>query len=268
MSPLQTRLYYSLASDAARHLHGLSVFDRRRFRQVSQCVQYMLMAASNPGLLVRSQIGQHQMLREVMAEGLPPKLRKACCFAREWASTGRKVLIWSTFVSSVEHLAGLLSDLGAEYIHGGVTTSDDEELQDSREAVIRRFNDSASNTRILIANPAACSEGISLHHVCHHAIYLDRNYNAAQYLQSEDRIHRIGVPRDLTTYIVTLSTPDTIDVSVARRLAVKVKRMANALNDPCLNISPISLDGIDDADANGIDSDDIDDIKMLLGVSE
>lgn len=267
MTPLQSRLYSALASDAARHLHGLSVYDRRSFRQVSKCVQYMLMAASNPGLLARSQIGQHQMLREVMSEGAAPKLHEACRLAREWAGEGKKVLIWSSFVSTVEHLAGLLADFGAEYIHGGVTTSDDENLDDSREAVIRRFNDPNSSTRILVANPAACSEGISLHHVCHHAIYVDRNYNAAQYLQSEDRIHRIGVPADVTTYIVTLITRDTIDLSVNRRLAAKVARMADALNDPCLNISPICLDDIDNPDADGIDSDDIADIKALLGVS-
>ena len=264
MSPLQSRLYSALASDAARHLHGLSVFDRRRFRAVSRCVQYMLMAASNPGLLASSQIGQHEMLKAVMAEGIAPKLREACRIAREWASEGKKVLIWSSFVSTVEHTAGLLSDLGAEYIHGGVTTSEDDELLDSREAVIRRFNDPDSDTRILVANPAACSEGISLHHVCHHAVYIDRNYNAAQYLQSEDRIHRIGVPDDVTTYVVTLTTPDTIDLSVSRRLALKVARMAEALNDPCLNIAAVSVDEL----ADGIDDDDIADIKALLGVKE
>ena len=263
MSPLQSRLYLSLASDAARHLHGLSVFDRRRFRAVSKCVQYMLMAASNPCLLASSQIGHHQMLREVMAEGIAPKLLETCRIARAWANEGKKILIWSTFVSTVEHLAGLLSDFGAEYIHGGVSTSEDDELLDSREAVIRRFNNPDSDTRILVANPAACSEGISLHHVCHHAIYVDRNYNAAQYLQSEDRIHRIGVPEQVTTFVVTLATPDTIDTSVSRRLAIKVDRMAGALNDPCLNIAPVSIDEL----ADGIDNDDIADIQALLGVA-
>ena len=38
----------------------------------------------------------------------------------------------------------------------------------------------------------SASEGISLHKVCKRALYLDRTYNAAQYLQSRDRIHRIG----------------------------------------------------------------------------
>ena len=29
------------------------------------------------------------------------------------------------------------------------------------------------------------------------AIYLDRTYNAAEYLQSRDRIHRIGMPSNV-----------------------------------------------------------------------
>ena len=28
------------------------------------------------------------------------------------------------------------------------------------------------------------------------AIYLDKSFNAAHYLQSEDRIHRLGLPKD------------------------------------------------------------------------
>ena len=50
---------------------------------------------------------------------------------------------------------------------------------------------------ILIGNPKKGGEGISLHYNCHNAIYLDRTYNAAEYLQSRDRIHRIGMPSDV-----------------------------------------------------------------------
>ena len=48
---------------------------------------------------------------------------------------------------------------------------------------------------VLLANPQAMSEGISLHLECHDAIWLDRTYNAGQYLQGIDRIHRLGPPR-------------------------------------------------------------------------
>ena len=65
-------------------------------------------------------------------------------------------------MKTVEHLAVLLTGVGAEYIHGGIGTDDDDENLESREAIIRRFNDPDSPTRVLAANPAACSEGISL----------------------------------------------------------------------------------------------------------
>ena len=220
----------------------------------------MLQAASNPSLLVGSSISQHPLLQAAVAEGLAPKLAETCRLARKLVREGNKVLIWTCFVRSVEHIAGLLADLGAEFIHGGVDTSDDEELTDSREAKIRRFKDVASDCRVLVANPAACGEGISLHRVCHHAIYVDRNYNAAQYLQSEDRIHRIGLDPGTRTYVTLLHTPNSIDDSVNRRLEAKVSAMRNVLNDPGLDIQPIDLDD----DTDGLDAGDLEDLRRML----
>lgn len=264
MSVTQRSLYEALASDTARLLAGLSAGDRLRFRSVGRCVQYMLQAASNPSLLATSQIREHEVLQAALADGVSRKFEEACRLARGWVRENKKVLIWSGFVRTVEHLAALLSDVGAEFIHGGVGTDEDEENFDSREAVIKRFNDPGSATRVLVANPAACSEGISLHHVCHHAIYVDRNYNAAQYLQSEDRIHRIGLAQNVTTYVTILVSPGTIDESVNRRLIGKVERMRDALNDPHLNVVPIPVDEL----ADGLDDDDIADLRVLLGVAE
>ena len=141
-------------------------------------------------------------------------------------------------------LSTRLFDLGADYIHGGVEAGSDEE-EYTRERKIKRFHQDP-NAFVLIANPAACSEGISLHKVCHYALYLDRNYNAAQYLQSEDRIHRLGLDPDQKTVIEIVSSPDTIDDSVAKRLSLKVKLMQEVLEDPDLNIDPIPYDADDD----------------------
>lgn len=263
MSVTQRTLYETLASDAARLLAGLGVKDRLRFRSVGRCVQYLLQASSNPGLLATSKIGEHRVMQAALADGVSQKINEACRLARSWVREGKKVLIWSGFVKTVEHTAALLNDVGAEYIHGGVGTDEDEDNFESREAVIKRFNDPNSSSRVLVANPAACSEGISLHHVCHHAIYIDRNYNAAQYLQSEDRIHRIGLKQDVTTYITVLVSPGTIDESVNRRLIGKVEQMRDALNDPNLNVTPIPIDDLTITD--GLDDADISDLRTLLG---
>jgi SNF2 family DNA or RNA helicase len=115
-----------------------------------------------------------------------------------------------------------------------------------------------------VANPAACGEGISLHEVCHHAIYVDRNYNAAQYLQSEDRIHRLGLPKNQNTIVEILCCPDSIDESVNDRLIMKARRMAEVLNDHDLHIDPVSFDpeAIDDDEA--IDYEDLNSLLAHL----
>ena len=61
-----------------------------------------------------------------------------------------------------------------------------------REEIKDEFNDSSSNLNAIIAIPQACSESISLHKACHHGIYYDMNYNTSEFLQSLDRIHRVG----------------------------------------------------------------------------
>ena len=110
---------------------------------------------------------------------------------------------------------------------------------------------------VLVANPAACSEGISLHTVCHHALYLDRNYNAAQFLQSADRIHRLGLDPNQTTFIEFVFSPGTIDESVNRRLAFKIDQMEQALRDPSIGLPTHWLDDLEELP-------DAEDIKDLL----
>jgi SNF2 family DNA or RNA helicase len=264
MSNAQAKLYEILASDAARRLAGFDVRDRLMFRHFARCVQHMLQAASNPALLLSSELSNNKILMDALAEGVSSKLQAASALTREWVKDGQKVLIWSSFVKTVEHLAGLLSDIGAHYIHGGVTTSEEGDDYDSRESKIREFNKEDSPCRVLVANPAACSEGISLHHVCHRAIYVDRNYNAAQYLQSEDRIHRIGLSKDVKTFITILCSPGTIDESVNRRLQLKVANMGQVLDDPNLNIKPLDLDEEDEIE--GLDAGDIEDLRQLFGI--
>jgi len=85
MSSAQQRLYSALATDAGRHLQGLSVSDRLRFRRFARCVQYMIQAASNPSLLVSSSLAGHELLTDVIAEGLSAKLQCASSLARNWS---------------------------------------------------------------------------------------------------------------------------------------------------------------------------------------
>lgn len=262
LTPSQRYLYTLLRSETAREAANLRTSDRVALRRFSRSVLRLIQLVSNPMLLAKHPIAHEGLLGQILSEEDSPKLSYVCNRARELATQGKKTVIWSSFVDNVELIASRLSDLRAEYIHGGVEAGSEEE-EDTREAKIKRFHND-DHTYVLVANPAACSEGISLHTVCHNAIYLDRNFNAAQYLQSEDRIHRYGLKPDEITYVEIVYAPDTIDDIVDSRLREKVKRMGMVLDDPELNIDPISLDP-DDID---LEAEDIGEVLNYLKKEE
>lgn len=262
MSEPQSILYKALTADLVRQLPGLVASERIMLRRIGRSVLRLIQTASDPALLAKSDIRHHALLQRATLEP-SPKIQRACDIARRLAQQGQKCLIWSNFVGNVLQIATLLSDLGAEFVYGEVKTSEDDEILDSRESKIRRFKEDP-NCFVLVANPAACAESISLHLVCHHAIYVDRIYNAAQYLQSEDRIHRLGLREDQKTSIYLLVSPTTVDESVERRLKAKVLRMSQFLNDPGLSIPAID---ISDDVSIGFDAEDLNDLRNLLGVT-
>lgn len=261
MAPLQSELYklmkFEVARDAAS---ALNIRSKQAFRSLGRSVARLLQFVSNPALL-SSELGfaHPDLLAAVLAEGDGPKLKYVLKRARQLAREGHKVLIWSSFVRNVEYIALRLADLGAVYIHGGVDAGEEDD-DETREGKIKLFHDDP-NVRVMVANPAAASEGVSLHRICHHAIYLDRTFNAAHYLQSEDRIHRFGLPADQKTTIEIVECLDSVDETVRMRLNLKIGAMAEALEDSSLKPDPIALDPTDIEDyeeySTGLSSEDI-----------
>lgn len=271
MAPVQQELYELMRLEVAREASAvLDAQGRQTFRALGRSVSRLLQFVSNPSLLA-SHIGfaHHDLLSAVLAEGEGPKLEYVLKRARQLSRQGHKVLIWSSFVRNVEYMASRLADLGAVYIHGGVDAGDEDD-SDTREGKIKAFHDD-DNVRVMVANPAAASEGISLHRVCHHALYLDRTFNAAHYLQSEDRIHRFGLPKDQETIIEIVECIGTVDETVRGRLGFKIGEMAKALEDSSLAPDPIPIDPIDvepeelEEYVTGLQLDDVRAIATELG---
>ncbi|MGH6922680.1 MAG: SNF2-related protein [Propylenella sp.] len=261
MSEGQSRLYRLAKSETARQAE-LALRDRGKLRAVGRSVVRLLQIVSNPMLVAQRTDLPQDLLLDVLREEDSPKIQYACDRARELANEGKKVVIWTGFVANIELLSRRLADLSAQFIHGGVDAGSEEE-EDTREWKIKQFHIPSKNW-VLVANPAACGEGISLHEVCHNAIYVDRNYNAAQYLQSEDRIHRLGLARDQRTFVEILFSPGSVDESVDRRLRAKVQRMAEVLNDHSLHIDPVSFDPAEIEDDEVLDSEDAADLLREL----
>lgn len=156
-------------------------------------------------------------------------------------------------------------------LYGGVPTGTKSDLN-SREGRIQRFHADRS-CQVLIANPAAAGEGISLHTVCHDAIYLDRSYVSTHYLQSIDRIHRLGLPPETETNITIYQTKapaglGSIDFSVSRRLATKIRGLQQLLDDPDLHEVALDEEEADDPIDYSVDLQDLVDlVEELEGVN-
>jgi SNF2 family DNA or RNA helicase len=97
---------------------------------------------------------------------------------------------------------------------------------------------------VLVANPAACAESISLHKTCSHAIYYDLSYNCAQYLQSLDRIHRVGGSENKVAHYHFLQYADTIDADILANLRKKSQNMSAIIDQdyPIYALDMFSVD--------------------------
>lgn len=265
MAPMQHELYKLMKFEVAREAaSALSIRNKQSFRSLGRSVARLLQFVSNPSLLSAELAFAHPgLLAAALVEGEGPKLKYVLKKVRQLAREGQKVLVWSSFVRNVEYIAERLADLGAVYIHGGVDAGDEDD-DETREGKIKLFHDDP-NVRVMVANPAAASEGVSLHRICHHAIYLDRTFNAAHYLQSEDRIHRFGLPADQVTTIEIVECIDSVDETVRERLSLKIGKMAEALEDSSLKPDPIPIDPNDIEDFEEFSTGLLpDDVQALL----
>jgi SNF2 family DNA or RNA helicase len=191
---------------------------------------------------------------------IPRKFRKLAAMVRDNAKENRKTLVWSNFVGNILALELLLAPYKPAVVYGGVPSANTRVASGvrTRESELARFR-TDPNCLLLLANPAAIGEGISLHEVCHDAIYLDRTFNAGQYLQSLDRIHRLGLPPDTATNITFLLASGTIDERVDERVALKAQRLAIMLDDPDL----VTM-ALPDEEDYGEAIEDFDDLSTLF----
>lgn len=242
MTPLQKEVYQSIRSETKRQmLVMLSEAEKYSLRDIGKKIMKVMEFTSNPSLLAGDMdYIFDKRLGDLLAVDSGPKIEYACRKARELAAEGKKVIIWSQFVKNVLLITERLKDIGADCIYGNVNSGDENE-EDTREWKIKQFHENKEKM-VLVLNPAAASEAISLHKACHYAIYVDRSFNAAHYLQSEDRIHRLGLTLEEAPIIEIVECRGTIDEVIDQRLKMKVKTMADALNDKSLSVEAIPYD--------------------------
>jgi len=263
----QREIYDAIAAKTLQELEEMNIHDQAKLQtfRMAKMIR-LLQTASNPTLLYemagefdvnsvtfseefgfpKAKIKLPEVEQSIINKivnysklELPSKMVKTAKLAEKYYEQGEKVLIWCSFIRNMDIFKDqLLKDFDPLLINGHTPTDVSE--PGNRDEIINKFKNS-KEPKILIATAASLGESVSLHknlrgeHVCSHAIYLDRNFNGAQYMQSMDRIHRIGMdPSANVVYHLIMGT-DTIDEVVKCRLNDKWRDMLNALNDDMLN---------------------------------
>lgn len=137
-----------------------------------------------------------------------------------------KAVVWTNFIANADYLADRLVHMGSLKLHGKMN------MEARNRAVERFLNDPAK--QVLVATPGAAKEGLTLT-VANHAVFFDRSFSLNDWLQAQDRIHRISQQR--TCWVTNLFARDSIDEWVDELLVCKQRYAALAQGDSCINDS-------------------------------
>jgi len=164
----------------------------------------LVQIASNPAVLDKSYSNE------------PGKFKKLMEILEEIITTDNKVIIWTSFNDNSIWLRNNLREYNPVLINGKINIED-------RNTSIDKFKNNIEN-KILVATPGAAKEGFTLTEA-NHAIFYDRSFSLSDYLQSQDRIHRIS--QNKICYIYNLIMNDSIDLWIESLL--NMKRLAAQL---------------------------------------
>ena len=267
LPPLHRELYDALLGQMSARWRG----GEDDAAALGRIVLYLLMAATTPALLAVGATRYEplpyrippihppegstlsMLMRDLPHYELSPKYQEVAGIVAVNAALGRKTLVWSTFVRNLTSLGHLLDHFEPAIVHGGTEDRDNQ---------LRRFR-TDPDCMVLLSNPATLGEGVSLHHECHDAVYLDRDFAAGKFMQSLDRIHRLGLAPDTETRITVLVANGTIDEVVEQRLNIKLRFMGGVLDDPAV----LQLADLDEepTETAGMDSGDFGALVGYLG---
>ena len=167
-----------------------------------------------------------------------------------------KAMIWTIFIQNILDLESYLKKQGVncELLYGATPNENDDTPENilTREKIIHRFHDEDCPFKVIIANPFAVGESISLHKACHHAIYLEKNFNAGMYMQSKDRIHRYGLNQDDSINYYHLLSENSIDQVIHERVMEKEQRMLDIIESQEIPLLDMNMEDSSDDEIQAV----------------
>lgn len=188
LSPQQHAIYTAYRDEMAYEINasGHTVVDDAEY--ILKRLLRLVQCASNPALVDNTY------------SETPGKYLKLIELLEKIQTQDRKTIIWSGFVNNIDWLNDNLGRFFPQKVHGNMPV-------DERNESIRKFK-TDRDCRILLATPGAAKEGLTLT-VANYAVFYDRGFSLDDYLQAQDRIHRISQTDECFVY--NLIAKDTID---------------------------------------------------------
>lgn len=249
---IRTRIINYSRNDYLQNIDFVRQLIRGRMIRLRQCISYTKLLSAAVDGYAEDIFGGEMTLKKFVVNydqlESPAKLGVLLEMVDDFVGRGEKLVIWSNFIGTIRLIESKVQAKGivCKKIIGEIPPENrGVEEEETREQIRKEFVDKDSELKVLIANPAACAESISLHTACNNAIYYDLSYNCAQYLQSLDRIHRVGGSEERPSYYHFLQYENSIDSDILENLNKKANRM-QALVDKDYEI--YSLDMFDDED--------------------
>ena len=177
--------------------------------------------------------------------GVPSKFRACVELTEKLTQEGKPVILWCIFIDSIHRLAAELEKRGVRCrcVYGEVPLEE-------RQQILADFR--SGEIQVLLTNPHTLAESVSLHSVCHDAVYFEYSYNLVHLLQSKDRIHRLGLPEGQYTQYYYLETdyqtddgPWSMDQAIYDRLKEKEQIMLDAIDNHVLETMPTSEEDLE-----------------------
>lgn len=282
MGPLQRRIYDFIEKkyvDAMMEEGSMDTSSRFKAMLAQARMIRLMQAASDPSMLktplcafmeddecpveAYQAIDDADVLSAILAyeeKEVPTKYQAVKELVETIISEGGKVVIWATFIHTIHGIKDYLNQNGiaTQELYGAIPVAQEGISDDSddailtRERIVREFQKPDCPFKVIIANPFAVAESISLHKACHNAIYMERSFNAAHFVQSKDRIHRYGLaPGTETNYYFVLSR-DSIDETIDIRLSEKERRMTEIMESMPIPLFNNISDDLGDEDIKAL----------------
>jgi len=282
MGPVQEQIYRFIEDKYISYVSGQGSASWLRDTLTKARLIRLMQAATNPALL-RGPLDSAMLGEDVGLTGslfiddaeilsqvqgydsheTPAKFLEAARLIKEILSSdpSNKIVVWCVFVGNLFALSDVLAREGIEVrlLYGGTPTETDDSDSgiETREGIVAEFQSASSRFRVVLANPAAVGESISLHKTCRHAIYVEKNFNAAAFLQSKDRIHRYGLPPDAKVNYYYLLSSNSVDSTVHARLLQKEAAMMKVLESKEIPLISLNME-------SGEEENDSDDIRAII----